>query len=100
MTQFVKICDLSDIPDGELYHTVINDSRIVLANINGIVYASSGVCTHDDADLGMINDDKIICPVHLSQFDIRSGEALNLPATDPLKIFEVKIENLSVLIKM
>ena len=100
MSQFVKICELSDIPDGELYHTVINDSRIVLANINGTGHASCGVCTHDDAELGMLNDDRIVCPVHLSQFDIKSGEALNLPATDPLLIFEVKIDDSSVLIKI
>jgi nitrite reductase/ring-hydroxylating ferredoxin subunit len=48
----------------------------------------------------MLNDDRIVCPVHLSQFDMKSGEALNLPATDPLLIFEVKIEDSSVLIKI
>jgi nitrite reductase/ring-hydroxylating ferredoxin subunit len=43
---------------------------------------------------GFLNesDKTVTCPLHLSSFDIKSGNALNLPAEDPLKIYKIKKE--------
>ena len=47
----------------------------------------SGICTHEETDLGLgfVIEDRIVCPLHLSQFELKSGPAVNPPATVPLK---------------
>jgi len=72
----------------------IGGRRIILSNIGGEVYAVSGVCTHEETDLGtgFMLEERVVCPLHLSQFDLRTGEVLNPPATVPLTKFNVKID--------
>jgi 3-phenylpropionate/trans-cinnamate dioxygenase ferredoxin subunit len=33
-----------------------------------------------------------VCPLHGSVFDVRTGEVLNLPATEPVRTYPVKVE--------
>jgi 3-phenylpropionate/trans-cinnamate dioxygenase ferredoxin component len=42
----------------------------------------------------------IACPRHGAKFDIRSGAALTMPATQPTAAYEVKVEDGQVLIKV
>ena len=37
-------------------------------------------------------EDRVVCQLHLSQFDLRTGEVYNPPATEPLRRYNVKIE--------
>jgi nitrite reductase/ring-hydroxylating ferredoxin subunit len=80
----------------------INGVHILLSKLGGEVSALSGTCTHEEADLGlgMILEDRIVCPLHLSQFDLRTGAVLNPPATAPLKSFNVKIEDGTVYVEV
>lgn len=75
--------------------TEFEGRRILVANVDGKVYAHDGTCTHEEADLshGFVIGDKVVCPLHLSQFDLVTGEAVNPPATVPLKSYTVKIED-------
>ena len=43
----------------------------------GKVYATDGLCTHEQADLcdGLVMDHVIECPMHNGRFDIRTGRA-------------------------
>ncbi len=72
----------------------VEEKHILLANVGGEVFAMSGYCTHEETDLGtgFIIEDRVVCPLHLSQFDLRTGEVLNPPATIPLTRFKVKID--------
>ena len=60
------------------------------------------ICTHEHAHLseGFIENCQIECPLHGSIFDMRTGEALTLPATSPLQTFNVKVEGDDVLIEV
>ena len=93
MNDRVKVGNLSDLTDGECQSVDINGRRILIANVNGKIYAVEGICTHEDADLGTMTEGKILCTVHLSQFDVKTGNSLNPPATGPLRTFNVKLEN-------
>ena len=33
-----------------------------------------------------------MCPVHGGEFDVRTGEAITLPATEPVGVHEVQLE--------
>jgi len=42
---------------------------------------------------GIIDNQCIKCSKHGSKFDLKTGEALNLPAVAPIQIYKIKIED-------
>ena len=68
--------------------------KIVLANVDGVVYALLDRCSHEDLPLsaGFLEGDRIECTWHGAQFDVCSGRALSLPAIRPVRVFPVSIE--------
>ena len=43
---------------------------------------------------------ELTCPVHLSKFDLNTGQAINLPAVKELQIYKVKIEKNEIYIEI
>jgi nitrite reductase/ring-hydroxylating ferredoxin subunit len=80
----------------------VEGRKIILSNFEGSVHAVSGICTHEEFDLsaGFLMEERVVCPLHLSQFDLRSGEVINPPATMPLQRFNVKIEENSIFVEI
>ena len=69
-----------------------NGVAVCVARVGDEVFAIEDTCTHSEASLseGEITGTKIECWLHGAEFDLRTGEALTLPATAPLKTFSVK----------
>ena len=71
--------------------------RIALfRNDDGEYYATADRCTHEEWSLGEDSDlegNEVVCPLHMARYDIRSGQPLCLPATVPLRTFEVEIDD-------
>lgn len=76
--------------------------HILVAKVGGTVSALSGTCTHENADLGIgfVIEDRVVCPLHLSQFDLKTGEVLNPPAVEPLRCFNVKIQDETIFVEV
>ena len=93
---WVDISGFLGLKKGEMTDFDYQDKKIMIANINGDFFASDRVCTHAYVDLtgGFLNESEktVTCPLHLSSFDMKSGNALNLPAEDPLKVYKIKKE--------
>ncbi|MGN6346462.1 MAG: Rieske 2Fe-2S domain-containing protein [Candidatus Nitrosocosmicus sp.] len=93
---WIDISNFLNLKNGEMFDFNYNDKKIMIININGNFYASDRICTHAYVDLttGILNesDKTVTCPLHLSSFDIKNGNALNLPAEEPLKIYKIKRE--------
>jgi len=66
------------------------------------VFAVDDVCSHSDASLseGEVTDFKIECWLHGAEFDLRTGEALTLPATQPIETYPVTIDGNSVTVQI
>lgn len=77
-------------------------TKLLLSLVGGEVHAVSGVCTHEEFDLvdGIVIEDAVTCPLHLSQFDLRTGQVYNPPATEPLRVFNVKIDGDMVFVEV
>jgi nitrite reductase/ring-hydroxylating ferredoxin subunit len=45
-------------------------------------------------------EERVICQLHLSQFDLRTGEVSNPPATEPLRRYNVKIEEGGIFVEI
>lgn len=59
------------------------------------IYASLALCNHGGADLcdGYFDGHLIECPLHQGAFDIRSGKAVDAPATRPMKTFPARLRD-------
>ena len=82
-----------DLPNGERLFFEIEGEAIVLFNIAGNFYAIADLCTHDEGPLGEGDLDgfDLICPRHGARFDIRTGQAIRLPAVTPTKSYPTRI---------
>ncbi len=102
LSKWVNVCKSSDLKKGEMLDYDHEDKKILLANLNGKVYATDRICTHADADLstGILTEDGVTCPLHLSTFNLKTGAPENLPAETPLKIYNVKIEQNEIYIEV
>ncbi|MDJ0270921.1 MAG: non-heme iron oxygenase ferredoxin subunit [Aigarchaeota archaeon] len=102
MARLVRACSLSELPEGERIVVDVEGESILVLNHEGRIYAISNICTHEDAEMvsGIVIDDTITCPVHLSRFRLDSGEVLNPPATKPLKTYKVVIREEEVFVEV
>jgi 3-phenylpropionate/trans-cinnamate dioxygenase ferredoxin component len=94
LPRFVKALELSKLAPGTMAGVELEGKQLLLSNLGGEVYAVDGVCTHEESLLsrGFMIEERVVCQLHLSQFDLRTGEVYNPPATEPLKRYNVKIE--------
>lgn len=68
--------------------------ELALARLDdGSWAAFDNACTHEECPLsdGDLEGDRIICYCHSSVFDVRTGAVLEGPAEDPLAVYEVRI---------
>lgn len=102
MGQWVKACSLDQVGKGDLFGFDIEDKRILLANLNGKIYATDLICTHAEANLstGMLSEEGVRCPLHLSVFNLETGQPVNPPAERPLRTYNVKIQENEVYVEV
>lgn len=64
---------------------------ILLANVDGRLYAMDNRCPHEDASLynGALKGHCVECPLHGSRFDLRTGEPQEPPADTPVRTYAV-----------
>jgi 3-phenylpropionate/trans-cinnamate dioxygenase ferredoxin subunit len=75
---------------------------ICVARVGEEVFAIADTCTHSDASLseGDVTGFKIECWLHGAEFDLRTGEALTLPANIPLETYAVSVDGNAVTVKI
>jgi len=94
MSEFVKVAKTSDIPPGEVRSFVVDSEVIAICHVDGRFYAIKDKCTHMEYPLsdGILEGEIITCAYHGAEFNVRSGEALSMPAVEPVETFELKVE--------
>jgi len=99
---WVKACKKDEVASGELFSFDHNEKKILLANLDGKLYATDRICTHAEADLstGMLSEEGVRCPLHLSVFNLQTGEPQNPPAENSLKTYNVKIDQNEVYVEI
>lgn len=66
-------------------------------------FASDDSCTHEQFSLGSesdLEDDEVVCPLHMARFDLRTGKALCFPATIALRMYTVVVEGEEVYVEL
>ena len=102
MADFVRVADVSELPDPGKLLAEIDGEVIALFHVEGRFYAIDDVCTHDGGPLvdGELVGHKIACPRHGAKFDIRTGAALSMPAVRPTRAHAVKVEHGGIWVKL
>jgi 3-phenylpropionate/trans-cinnamate dioxygenase ferredoxin subunit len=102
MADFVKTVPVDAIPDPGRELLELGDRVVVLFHVAGQFYCIDDVCTHDGGPLseGNLCDFAIACPRHGAKFDIRTGKALTMPATEDTGSHEVEIRDGWVWVKL
>ena len=92
----IKICKVSDIPEGKSIRVKLGEEAIAIVRTpNGEVRAINDKCSHGEISLseGFIDDSTIECWAHGAKFSLETGEALTLPAFEPVSVYPIVIEN-------
>lgn len=86
---------VGEISDRQCKAVSVNGSAVALYNLNGEYFAIEDVCTHLGSDLssGWLEGDRAVCPWHLAEFSIRTGEALKAPAYEGVHAFPVRVRD-------
>jgi nitrite reductase/ring-hydroxylating ferredoxin subunit len=94
MADFESVLKISDLAPGQMQAATVDGTEIVLANVDGRFYAFGGVCPHEEAPLaeGELDGDVVTCPWHFTEFNVRTGEALEGVTDEPIPVYEVRIE--------
>jgi nitrite reductase/ring-hydroxylating ferredoxin subunit len=99
---YYPVAKVSDIGPGEMKYVEAgpNDEPICLINYEGEFYAMGDCCTHEYASLsdGEIVGDEIECPLHGGAFEITTGMPASFPVVVPNVMYDVKIEDDTILI--
>ena len=95
---YVPVANLADLDPGEALDVVAGgiDIAVVRAEDGG-VHALEDLCSHAEVALsdGDVEGCTIECWKHGSQFDLVTGRPLQLPATQPVRVFPVRIDESS-----
>jgi 3-phenylpropionate/trans-cinnamate dioxygenase ferredoxin subunit len=88
------VCRTSDISVRQALRILIDGYPVaVVKDSEGRLHAVGDTCSHADVSLseGDVEGCAIECWGHGSQFDLRSGEPLQLPAYEPIPVFAVAV---------
>ena len=102
MSEFVPVAKVSDLPDPGKRLLEVDERLVVLLHVGGEFFCVDDVCTHDGGPLadGKLENHQLACPRHGAKFDIRTGRALTMPATEDTIVHEVKVEGDDVLVRI
>jgi len=98
---WLKLCPIDELEEGEVKFVNSEGVRILLANIEGTVYAYRDSCAHQGLSMEggeVTTRATIVCPWHAFEYDLRSGECITSPHLQ-LEPFPTKIEEGWILIR-
>lgn len=98
----VAVGPAADVPPGTMKSYDARGRKIIVVNLDGNLHALDGICTHaySELDKGFFAGRYVTCALHLSQFDVETGEPISPPATDPLLRFPVTVEGGTVYVDL
>ncbi len=91
--EFLDIAPASQLPNGQRLFVEVEGKSLVIFNIAGQFFAIGDICSHDDGPVGEgdIEGYNIVCPRHGGEFDVRTGQAVQMPAVVDIPAYPVKV---------
>jgi len=99
-----RLCAVDDIAPGAAKRFDVGGLRICVVRIDDDFYAIGDRCSHADFSLseGEVWPDEreIECWKHGSSFSLLTGEPQSFPATTPVPVYNVKVEDGDVTVEV
>ena len=95
---YERVCKLSEVPNDGSLRVELPDVDVAIVRFDDEVYAIEDVCSHaevalSDGDVDEVDGAPTIeCALHGSCFDLRTGQPTNIPATEPVPVYPVRVE--------
>lgn len=98
---YVEVGRLEEIRPGTTKRVVVDRAAVLLANVDGTIYAVDDLCTHEDSllSLGCLRGELVACTLHGSRFSVITGAPVGEPATEALRTWAVRIEDGNILLR-
>ena len=99
----IDLLSVDEVPDGTMKMAFVDGTdQVLVVHSSGHLYAMQGICTHEyfELDKGFLTAGTITCALHLSRFDLDSGEPLDPPAEIPLAVYPVVVEDGRIVIEV
>lgn len=96
VTRRVDLLALEEVPPGTMKMALVDGTdQVIVINVDGDVRAFQGICSHEyfELDKGFLTRDSLTCALHLSRFDLDTGEPLDPPAELPIVRYPVVVED-------
>jgi 3-phenylpropionate/trans-cinnamate dioxygenase ferredoxin component len=91
----LTVCAAAELADGDRRVITAPGLEVLVLNCAGRLFGIENRCSHEDTPLadGALDQAacSVECPRHGSRFDLRTGQALSLPAYQPIEVFPVKV---------
>jgi 3-phenylpropionate/trans-cinnamate dioxygenase ferredoxin subunit len=86
---------LDELAPGTARRVEVGDVAVAVVRIDDDVYAIGDVCSHANVSLSegevWVDERELECPKHGSTFDLKTGEPVTLPATQPVPVYGVEV---------
>jgi 3-phenylpropionate/trans-cinnamate dioxygenase ferredoxin component len=86
---------LDELEPGTARRVEVDGVAVAVVRIDNEVYAIGDVCSHAEVSLSegevWMDERELECPKHGSTFDLRTGEPVTLPATQPVPVYAVEV---------
>lgn len=99
----IDLLGVDEVPDGTMKMAWVDGTdQVLVVNTGGELSAVQGVCSHEyfELDKGFLTAGTLTCALHLSRFDLTSGEPLDPPAEEPLAVYPVVVEAGRIMIEV
>ena len=102
MSEFIRVCSVNNIKPGEVKGFFFQNKQIAICRIRNEYFAFDEICSHQNASLaaGWLEDYTIECPIHGALFDVKTGEALSLPAVEDINTYEIEIRGDEIFVRL
>jgi len=102
MAEWRLVATLDRCPPGNLLEVEEDGHKMVLANVDGDIYALQDRCSHQDLPLsdGELDGASLECIYHGATFDVCSGRATGLPAIKPIKTYAVDVRDTEIFVQI
>ena len=90
---FVPACAVTEVAAESALAVEVDGIDVAVVQSGGAFYAIADECSHAAIPLseGDVGDGEIECYLHGSRFDLRTGEPLGLPATEPVAVYRCRL---------
>src|SRR5918997_1642010 len=91
------VCPLHELASGSARRFVIAGVPVAVVRIENDVYAIGDICSHANVSLSegevWCDEKEIECPQHSSTFSLQTGAPQTLPATRPVPVYAVSVDD-------